>query len=177
MPGAVFLEGDEINLRTIEEEDLEFIRDTYNHPDIRDQMSHREPVNLQQQERGFFENVICADEEVNLAISRDEEMIGMINLSPTKQEGVVEIGLWIHPNHQGNGYGKEASRKVIDYAFDELRNHKIVAKVSAANSGSMKLWEKLGFEHEGTLKEEFYSSGEYRDIEYFGLLEDQWRSD
>lgn len=173
MPGAVFLEGDRVNLRTVEEEDIEFIRDTFNLTEVRRNISHSEPANIEQ-EQEFFDQVICGDEEVNLAISVDEEMIGMITLSPQKEQSVKQIGLWIHPDYHGNGYGTEASELAVDYAFTELRVHKVVARALETNRGSQRIWEKLGFEKEGELRQQAYHEGSYEDLYMYGILEHEW---
>ena len=81
MPGTVFLEGDKINLRTIEKEDIEFLRNGVNHPDVRVYMGNRRPQNLENEE-DFFEEQICNEDAVHLLISRDEERIGIISLIP-----------------------------------------------------------------------------------------------
>lgn len=175
MPGALFLEGNEINLRTVEDEDVEFIRDTFNLPEVRKFLSHRGPQNLEQ-ERGFFEEVISGDEETNLAICRDKEMIGLISLTEQKEEGVKEIGLWLHPDHHGNGYGTEASELMISYAFNELRVHKIIAKAMESNTGSQRIWEKLGFQKEGELRENTYRNGSYEDVYIYGVIKNEWLS-
>lgn len=175
MPGALFIEGEKINLRTVEEEDLEFIRETFNIPEVRKHLSHRGPQNLNQ-ERTFFEEVISGDEATNLAISRNEEMIGLISLTEQKEEGVKEIGLWIHPDHHGNGYGTEASKVMVSYAFNELRIHKIIAKAMESNPGSQRIWEKLGFQREGELRENTFRNGSYEDVYLYGVIEDEWLS-
>ena len=173
MPGAVFLEGEKVNLRTVEEQDIEFIRDTFNIPEVRKNISHSEPANLEQ-EKEFFEQVVCGDEEVNLAISHEEEMIGMISLTPEKEQGVRQIGLWIHPDYHGNGYGTEASELMINYAFTELRVHKVLARALATNKASQSIWEKLGFEEEGKLREQAFHEGGYEDLYMYGILETEW---
>ncbi len=61
MPGAVFLEGDSINLRTVEEGDLERIRDIYNHPEVRRFITNDRPANLEQ-ERDLVARVIESNE-------------------------------------------------------------------------------------------------------------------
>lgn len=172
MPGALFLEGDKVNLRTVEEEDIEFIRDTYNLPEVRKFLSYRRPANFEQ-EKDFFENVVCGDEQVNLAICRDEEMMGLVSLIP-KDEGVQEVGIWINPEYHGEGYGTEASRLIIGYAFRELNVHKVTARAYETNKPSQKIWEKLGFTQEGEMREQVYTDGEWRDTFYYGILEEEW---
>lgn len=173
MPGAVFIEGDKVNLRTVEEKDLEFIRDTYNHPEVRRFVSNWEPQNLEQ-ERDFFENVVSSDEGVQLLVCRDEEPMGMTGLHPMEQPNVVEIGIWLHPDYHGNGYGTEASKLMVDHAFNELGVHRVKARAMANNKGSNRIWEKLGFKREGTLREDMHHEGEYHDTNVYGILEDEW---
>ena len=47
MSETVFHKGDKITLRTIEEEDLEFLRNGINHPSVRVFMGNRRPQNLE----------------------------------------------------------------------------------------------------------------------------------
>lgn len=175
MPGALFLEGDIVNLRTIEEEDIEFLREGINNPEIRKHLTAREPVNLDQ-ERDFFEKVISGDENVHLAICKDEEMIGIISLEKKEDEfRVAEIGIWIETNHHGNGYGTEAAELITNYGFNELNYHRVMARAHTGNEGSKRIWEKLGFEKEGELREQTYMEGQFRNVNIYGVLEDEWR--
>lgn len=174
MPGAAFLEGDKVNLRTVEEEDLEFIRDNFNAPEVWKNLDYKTPQNLEQ-ERNFFEEVICSDDTVNLGICADNQLMGLIELSEKDEgEGVAEIGIWLGPEFHGNGYGTEASRILVNHAFNELRYHKVFARAFGSNKASQRIWEKLGFEKEGELREQTYREGEYEDTYVYGILEHEW---
>lgn len=175
MPGTVFLEGEKINLRTIEEEDVEFLRDGVNHPEVRVHIGSRKPQNMES-EKGFFEEQISDDSSTNLLIAREEERIGIISLLPEGDdaERLAEIGIWLHPDHHGNGYGTEASRLILDHGFNELNYHKIYARAHKDNEPSKKVWKKLGFEKEGEFRDHTFMQGEYKDVVYFGVLENEW---
>lgn len=176
MSGAVFLEGENVNLTTIEEEDLEFIRDSFNHPEVRKGIWVRNPRNLDQ-EKEWFEEEVSDEDTVNLLISEEEQPVGTISLEP--QEGVketAEIGLHIHPDYQGNGYGTEACEMLIEHGFMNFNYNKIFAKVLADNKPSIRLWEKLGFEKEGELREHVYTRGKHRKVLIFGVLKNEWVS-
>lgn len=174
MPGATFIEGEKIDLKTIEEEDLEFLRDTINNPDVRKFLTVKTPKNLEQ-ERDFFENVVSSDENVNLAISVDGEITGIISLNEDdKEDRVAEIGLWINPDYHGNGYGTEAAELITDYGFNELNYHKIFAKAYETNEASKRIWEKLGFEREGVLRSHVFRRGSFEDTMIYGVLEEEW---
>ncbi|NEU57044.1 GNAT family N-acetyltransferase [Halorussus sp. MSC15.2] len=174
MPGAVFLRGDSITLRTIEAEDVEFMRDTVNDPEVREGLTTAFPFNAEQ-EREYFEERISNQEDVNLAICTDGEMAGTIGLHDMNQRsGHCEVGLWLATDYHGRGYGTEASRLLTDYAFRELRMHRVQARVLATNDASARIWQKLGFREEGVHHDEAFTDGEYVDIRYFGVLEDEW---
>jgi ribosomal-protein-alanine N-acetyltransferase len=174
MPGAVFLEGEKINLRTVEEEDIEFLRENINNPEVRVHLTARKPVNLNQ-EKEFFEEVISSDDNVHLAISREEEMIGIISLEENEKDiRVAEIGIWIDPEHHENGYGTESVELITNYGFNELNYHRIMARAHGENKGSQRIWEKLGFEKEGELREQVYREGDFTDAYLYGILEQEW---
>ncbi|WP_458189402.1 GNAT family N-acetyltransferase [Haladaptatus sp. NG-WS-4] len=60
MPGPVFLEGDRIELRTVEEDDLDFLQATINDPAVRRTISNRSPINGTQ-EREWYEERCSSD--------------------------------------------------------------------------------------------------------------------
>ncbi|USZ68370.1 GNAT family N-acetyltransferase [Halorussus salilacus] len=174
MPGAVFLRGDGVTLRTVEESDVEFLRDTLNDPEVRARLMTNRPLN-RHQEREYFEERISSDETVSLMICSDGETVGNVSLSPIDQRaGNCEIGLWVAPDHHGRGYGTEASRLLTGYAFDELRMHRVGARVFAHNDASRRILEKIGFEREGVHRDEAFTGGEYVDVCYYGVLADEW---
>jgi len=174
MSRATFIEGDKVNLETIEEQDVEFLRNNINNPDVRKYLTARRPVNLQQ-ERGFFEEVISSDEDVNLAIVADNEIVGIVSLEEDEKEiRVAEIGIWIDPEHHRNGYGSEAAELITEYGFNELNYHRILARAYEGNEGSNKIWKRLGFTHEGTLREQIFQDGEFKDANIYAILESEW---
>ena len=176
MPGAVFLRGDSVTLRTIEEADVAFLRDAINDPQVRKGLTVAYPINAEQ-EREYFEERISNRETVNLAVCVDGEIVGTISLKDVDQRaGNCEIGIWLAPEFHGRGYGTEASRLLTQYAFDELRMHRVLARVLATNEASARVWEKLGFEEEGVHRDEVFTGGEYVDMRYFAVLEDEWEA-
>lgn len=174
MPGAVYLRGDGLTLRTIEEDDLEFLRDTINDPDVRHHLPNRVPYTLAQEEE-YFENVVCDDENVQLLVCADGDRVGTIGLHPADSvSGTGELGIFLAKAHWGRGLGTEASRVMTEYAFAERRLHRVTARVLEGNHGSRQIWEKLGFRHEATLRDADFIDGEYVDVHWYAILEDEW---
>ena len=176
MPGAVFIEGDKIDLKTIEEEDLEFLRDGINNPDIRTYLTANRPINLSQQ-KDFFEEVVSSEEPITLAITDESGIVGIISLEESNDEiQVAKIGIWIAEDYHGKGYGTEAVELITDYGFKELGLHRIYAHAYEGNKASQRIWEKLGFTHEGTLREQIFRRGDFEDAEVFGILKHEWKN-
>lgn len=177
MPGPVFLDGDGVALRTIEEEDLEFLQTQINDPRIWRAIGRSNPVTAEQ-EREFYENVVCEDDGVQLLIAVDAEPVGTIGLHAIDREtGSAEIGYWVAPDHHSQGYGTEAAALIVDYGFDQLRLHRIAASVFEFNEPSRRLLESIGFTREGVHRDAEFVDGEYQDVYWYGLLEDEWREE
>lgn len=78
--------------------------------------------------------------------SGSEEVIGQIS-SPVidNDEAYRDIGWFIDPIYQRNGYSTEAAKEIIKYLFADIGITAIVSSAVKDNRGSCKLFEKLGF--------------------------------
>ncbi|EMA50807.1 MULTISPECIES: GNAT family N-acetyltransferase [Halococcus] len=176
MPGPTFLEGDRITLRTVEEEDLDFLQRDVNDPDVWRSLGAVSPVNAEQ-EREWFEERSEGD-GISLLICDDEEPVGSIGLSGINETwGHAEVGYWVTPDAWGEGYATAATELLVGYAFDQRRLNKLVANAFDFNAGSRRVLEKAGFAEEGVRREEAFIDGEFVDIHRYGLLAREWRAD
>lgn len=176
MPGPVFLDGDSIELRTIEEEDLDFLQAGVNDPSVWRAIGSPTPVNASQ-EADFFETVVCDDDQVNLLVSVDGDAAGTVGLGPKQAEThSAELGYWMHAEYREQGYGSEAVELLTDYGFSQQGYHRLCARVFAFNDASQALLESLGFEREGTNREAVFVDGEYQDVYWYSLLAREWES-
>lgn len=173
MPGPVYLGGETVELRTIEEEDIEFLQETINQPRVRAGLAPVSPIN-RQQERAWFES-LGEDGGVNLLICIDGTPVGSIDLKPPNEVwGVAEVGYMIAPDFWGEGYATEALDLLCTYAFEERRLNKLYAKTYENNPAAWRVLEKVGFKQEGVLREEGLFEGEHVDLFRYGLLAREW---
>lgn len=100
------------------------------------------------------------------------EYIGNIDITDIDwRAGRGEIGLLIgEPHFRGQGYGAEAIRLLVDFAFDEMRLHRLEARVLAFNTRAQRTFDQCGFSREGVAREAFYSQGRWVDVVSFGML-------
>ena len=88
----------------------------------------------------------------------------------------AEIGYELHPDYWRRGIMSEAVSAALDYGFGALGLHRIEAVMLAENTASEQLVRKLGFAHEGTLRQREFFRGQFHDQLYFGMLSTEWRT-
>lgn len=84
-----------------------------------------------------------------------------------------ELGITIGDQaYWGQGYGTDAIRLLVNYAF-RLRNlHKVWLTVLGSNARAIAAYQKCGFAEEGRLRQQVWSNGAYVDLVYMGVLRD-----
>lgn len=93
-----------------------------------------------------------------------------------KHHRKVELAIDIAQAHQGKGYGSEAIRWALEWAFKTAGLHRVTVKCFGWNDGAKRLYERLGFTYEGRVREAFWVNGQWGDDLLYGMLEDEWRA-
>ncbi|MEU3053635.1 GNAT family N-acetyltransferase [Streptomyces griseus] len=76
----------------------------------------------------------------------------------------------------GSGYATETAHAVLRWAYDTLDLNRVQAETDTRNAASARVLEKLGFVHEGTLREDCVVNGDVSDSWVFGLLRRDWHT-
>lgn len=84
------------------------------------------------------------------------------------------LGYAAFEGHAGRGLMLAGLRAVIDIAFGELGLHRVEANIQPANSRSIGLVRKLGFEREGFSPRYLMVDDDWRDHERWALRSEQW---
>jgi len=104
-------------------------------------------------------------------IEAEDKLIGEVLLKSIKwYNRKAEVSIALNMEYQGKGFGKNALHTLIDYAFNSVNLHRLEAEIFAYNQKAKKLFESIGFKHEGTLREARYAEGKYHDILRYGIL-------
>lgn len=101
------------------------------------------------------------------------ELIGEIRLDRldrTDRRASLAVGI-VDPGALGQGYGTEAIRLVLSYAFGELSLHRVSVRVLAYNTRAIRSYEKCGFVVEGREREAARVDGEWFDDVIMGVLD------
>lgn len=82
----------------------------------------------------------------------------------------ASLGCLLMPEYQSKGLMTEAIQSIINHAFKYMRLHRIEAQIQTENQTSIRLFEKLGFEREGLVRENFLIAGVYESAYWYSLL-------
>ncbi|WP_145949092.1 GNAT family N-acetyltransferase [Paenibacillus sp. Y412MC10] len=101
-----------------------------------------------------------------------DRLIGSINLFQVLRGGLQSafIGYFLDRAENGKGYMTEAVRLMVDYAFTELRLHRIEAGVMPRNLGSIRVLEKAGFHREGVARSNVLINGKWEDHQVLAII-------
>ncbi len=86
-----------------------------------------------------------------------------------------EIGWTINPEYAGQGLATEAAHALLHLGFDDLGLRRVVARVDARNTRSLRLGDRLAMRREAYLIENEWFKGAWSDEIDFALLESEWR--
>ncbi|KAG0936187.1 hypothetical protein G6F31_015786 [Rhizopus arrhizus] len=83
----------------------------------------------------------------------------------------VEHSVYVDGRFRGMGLGEAMMRVLIERARVN-QVHVLVGGIDASNDGSIRLHEKLGFKHAGTIKEAGFKFGRWLDLAFYQLTLD-----
>lgn len=85
-----------------------------------------------------------------------------------------EIGYTFSRTYRGSGYASEAVSRLLDYAFEELGLHRVVAITDRRNEPSFRLLERLGMRREGSFVRNAWFKGEWASEYLYAVLGEEW---
>jgi ribosomal-protein-serine acetyltransferase len=88
----------------------------------------------------------------------------------------ASVAYLLDAGHQGRGIITRALRGVLAYAFGPLGFNRVELRCATGNHGSRRIAERLGFVHEGRLRQVEFIDGQPHDHDVFGLLAADFQS-
>jgi RimJ/RimL family protein N-acetyltransferase len=80
------------------------------------------------------------------------------------------MGIWIAPEHRGQGHGSEAQRLGAAYLFDHTLMERVEAGTESDNVAEQRALERAGFTREGVLRRACFRGGQWRDMVVYSKL-------
>lgn len=107
------------------------------------------------------------DGTYNLVADVGDNVVGQLGLhtfpNRPRRKHVGKIGLAVHDDWQGKGVGTALMNACIDLADKWLNLIRLELEVYVDNEPAIKLYERFGFEREGTLRQHAFRDGKYVD--------------
>jgi RimJ/RimL family protein N-acetyltransferase len=177
---AAFLRGQRVSLRPLTPGDLdgpyvEWLNDaevtryleTGTFPSTREMLAE------------YVRRVTTDERNVMLAVIANDtgRHIGNVKLGPIHWvHRTAAMGIMIGEKASwGRGYGREAVSLIVQYGFFRLGLHRITLGVFADHAAAIRIYERLGFKVEGTLREELFRDGRFHDKLVMGVLREEFR--
>ena len=110
-------------------------------------------------------------------ITYKNETAGIIGYHPIDwQNRCVMIGYWLGEDFQGKGIMTEASRILVNYAFNELLLHRVEIRCATGNTKSCAIPERLHFVKEGVIKDGEWLYDHFVDLVLYRMLVHEWHN-
>ena len=110
-----------------------------------------------------------------IVCKENKKMIGTCGFTRMDElNRVAEIGYVLNPDYWGNGFATEAAKRVMEFAFEELKVNRVEARFMFGNEASLKVMHKIGMKFEGYQRESLFVKGRYRTIGIASILKREY---
>ncbi len=106
----------------------------------------------------------------------DDRLIGFVGLFDIQwHAGVAFVGIGIgDKEYWGKGYGTDAMRLILRYAFEAMQLRRVSLDVFEYNQRAYRSYLKAGFVEEGRARQYLHRDGRRWDLIYMGILREEW---
>jgi len=107
-----------------------------------------------------------------------DELIGFAvihSIEWNNRAGMLAIGIG-QSAHRNKGYGSDALKLILRYAFHELNLDRVGLEVIEYNKGGIRAYEKVGYQLEGRKRSMVYRDGKRYDVLVMGVLRHEWEN-
>jgi RimJ/RimL family protein N-acetyltransferase len=173
------LEGQRVRLRPLEEGDVPLLARWFGNPEVR-HWTHlsEDPPSVQTVEghRERYRRMRDDPRQLRFCIETgDGHPIGDLGLLDIHPHGRLELGITIGDTaYWGRGYGTDAVRTALRYAFGELRCRRVYLITDEDNLRAHRCFEKCGFVREGLLRAHRLRDGQPLNMLIMGVLRSEF---
>ncbi|KAG6367788.1 hypothetical protein INS49_001983 [Diaporthe citri] len=126
-----------------------------------------------------FKSSALSEKDVDQPDKAADKPIGMINLSTSvygrnPSNRACSLGIAIAAPYQNSGYGTEAVRWAIGWAFRRANMHSVHLGSVEYNKRAHRCYQKAGFKLDGKQRQCHWHNRAWYDLYLFSILEDEW---
>jgi len=169
--------GEHVILRAFERDDAERCYRWMNDPNIVRTLKSRYPIAFQNEAEWLDRAMHANANERHFAIERKDDRTHIGNASIHEIDWVsrtAAFGLFIgEPSAWNRGFGSDAVRALMRFAFEEMNLRKLRINVFEYNDRAKHVLQTHGFVQEGQLRREFYREGTYHDLLILSVFRDE----
>ncbi|AST93702.1 GNAT family N-acetyltransferase [Sutcliffiella cohnii] len=114
-------------------------------------------------------------EKFAVVLKDENRLIGHIVFHRYFGDHTYEIGWVFHTQYYNKGYASEAALATLQYGFEQLQLHRIIATCQPENIGSYRVMEKIGMRKEGFFKKCIPHGDGWWDEYYYAILKEEWK--
>ncbi len=173
---APALEGRLVRLRAREQADLAVLNEMFNDPDVLAGLTFAFPQSLAGiREWAEHTRVDRTNATFVIETLQGRDTIGACSLENMDARARAgRFGIWVGKPYWNEGYGTDATRTCCRFGFRFLNLQRIELTVYAdTNPRALRVYEKVGFKLEGTLRRAQFIGGSYRGVAVMGLLAEE----
>lgn len=160
-------------LRAIDDTELELMLSWRNSPAIRENMYSMHEISLAEH-LSWWDHIIRSENHRYFMYEFQGKPLGIVGFTGVDRGNQNSSWAFYASPDAPKGTGSRMEILALDYAFNELRLHKLCCEVLAFNMPVIKMHEKFGFEIEGVFRDQYYRDGRFLDIYRLGLLASKW---
>ena len=174
-PSTVVLETERLTLRKPTLADVKAIARLANDRRIAEN-TRRLPHPYEQDDAAHFVKTVAANgANTVFLIEHHHTPVGVVGID-WRQPETPELGYWLGVDYWGRGFGTEAARAAIDFAFEEFAIAQMVSGARIVNPASRNILEKCGFQWSGVELHRFEALGSSSPVDCFRLTRGVWSS-
>jgi len=157
------LKGKNVSIRTIKKVDLKLIRDLRNLPSFRKFSIQYELLNMYKQNL-WFQSLLNENDKIMFSIVDKKNIVigvcGLTNIDWKNKHASIAI-LIGSLKKQSKGLGSESLELLLNYGYNQMKLHRIVADVIEYNKTSIIFFEKFNFQLDAIFRDYLFRDGRW----------------
>lgn len=170
------IKTERLKIRNLNQNDINDVYEIYKDSETCRYLLHdawSEETKEQHFKNMITKNDLASDRAMNLAVTLNCKVIGILHVWYTEMKETVEIGYSFAKEFGGRGYATESLNGMLEYLFNNYELHRIQAVCDARNEDSVKLCKKVGMRKEAHFIKDYWNKGEWTSSIVLAILKEE----